>query len=38
MKKGEDMEKKDAEAAFDGSQYGVTSFDAKKAEEKKKAA
>jgi len=30
MKSGKDMKKKDAEDAFDGSQYGVSSFDEKK--------
>ncbi|MFT4551312.1 MAG: hypothetical protein ACI8XO_000523 [Verrucomicrobiales bacterium] len=37
MKKGEDMEKKDAETAFKGSQYGVSSFGEKKKDKKKPA-
>ena len=38
MKKGKELAKKDAEAAFDGSQYGVSSFDEKKEETKEKEA
>lgn len=39
MKSGKTIEKKDAEAAFDGSQYGVSSFaEAEKKKKKKKAA
>jgi hypothetical protein len=37
-KAGKELSKKDAEKAFDGTQYGVTSFDEKKKGKKKKEA
>jgi hypothetical protein len=38
MKPGKEIAKKDAEDAFDGTQYGVASFDEKAKGKKKKAA
>ncbi len=38
MKPGKEIAKKDAEDAFDGTQYGVSSFDEKEKGKKKKAA